>query len=462
MQLHLNEKMNVSYLSYDEQDQSFFEHLRRSEFSRLDEVQHLYFDYTGGNLYPQSLIDQHFLFLKEKTLGNPHSSNPTSCLAHHHVEAARAKVLEYFNAEDYYCVFTQNASSALKIIGECFPFNENSAFLLLSDNHNSVNGIREFCRNKGGKVQYIPVQYEDLCMNDAEINTQLDSYKNCDDKLFAFPAQSNVSGVKHNLDWILKAQQKGYKVLLDAAAFVPSSRLDLKTVQPDFVSISFYKMFGYPTGIGCLLILKSSFLILQKPWFAGGTVTLVSVAEPKRFLAEGHERFEDGTVNYLNIPAIKFGLEFIENIGVESISKHIQHWTMYLINRLEHLKHNNGEKLLKIFGTKDFNKRGGNIILNVFDNKGNRIPFEWIEQKANERNISLRSGCFCNPGIDEINNCLTNEELATYYVSRDKGDYKEMVQFIGKMRGATRISIGYATTKADIDALVLFFESLSE
>ncbi len=42
-------------------------------------------------------------------------------------------------------------------------------------------------------------------------------------------------------------------MILDGAAFVPTSRLDLSAWTPDFVAISFYKMFGYPTGIGALL-----------------------------------------------------------------------------------------------------------------------------------------------------------------------------------------------------------------
>ena len=68
--------------------------------------------------------------------------------------------------------------------------------------------------------------------------------------LFAYPAQSNFSGVQHPLDWIAQAQAHGWDVLLDAAAFVPTNQLDLSRWQPDFVPLSFYKMFGYPTGVG--------------------------------------------------------------------------------------------------------------------------------------------------------------------------------------------------------------------
>ncbi len=66
-------------------------------------------------------------------------------------------------------------------------------------------------------------------------------------------------------------------MLLDAAAFVPTNRLDLSVVKPDFVTVSFYKMFGYPTGVGCLLVRNSALPGLRRPWFAGGTVNFATV-----------------------------------------------------------------------------------------------------------------------------------------------------------------------------------------
>ena len=52
-------------------------------------------------------------------------------------------------------------------------------------------------------------------------------------------------------------------VLLDAAAFVPTSRLDLSKWHPDFVTVSFYKMFGLPTGVGALIARKEAMAILS-------------------------------------------------------------------------------------------------------------------------------------------------------------------------------------------------------
>ena len=67
------------------------------------------------------------------------------------------------------------------------------------------------------------------------------------------PAQSNFSGVQHPLEWVAEAHELGWDVLLDCAAFAPTNRLDLSAIKPDFVPLSFYKMFGYPTGVGACI-----------------------------------------------------------------------------------------------------------------------------------------------------------------------------------------------------------------
>lgn len=441
--------------SADEPDADFFAELRRTDYANLDIQQQVYLDYTGGNLVPKRLLDQHHRLLSEQVLGNPHSTNPSSQTATQLVEASRQAVLDFFNAgDDYFCIFTANASGALKIVGESYPFNPSSTFILTSDNHNSVNGIREFCKGKGGTTQYATVHYDDLCMDEDNLQQLLENAPPSDTRLFAFPAQSNVSGIKHDLKWIARAQALGFDVLLDAAAYVPTSKLDLQKHQPDFVSASFYKIFGYPTGLGCLLVKKTSFHKLVKPWFAGGTVTMVSVVEQQKFLAEGHERFEDGTLSYNTLPVVKFGLDYICEIGHDRIARRLRYLSEYLYQALSNIKHENGQPVVKIFGTNDFSIRGGNLLMNFFKADGSPIPFEAFEQAANARGISIRSGCFCNPGIDEISNCITHEEMAQYFSGREKGDYHDMVAYLGKMRGAIRASVGVATNVADLNSLI--------
>ncbi|RXG14342.1 selenocysteine lyase/cysteine desulfurase [Leeuwenhoekiella aestuarii] len=455
--LSCRSKKNEKNLLHDD---LYFNNLRKTEYGRLDTQNHIYLDYTGGGLYSLSQLEKHHKILKDHTFGNPHSTNPTSLHATKLVEDARAAVLDFFKAENYYCIFTQNASGALKIVGECYPFTTGSEYLLLSDNHNSVNGIREYCVAKGGCYNYVPVQVEDLRINEEELHIALNQEKHAK-RLFAYPAQSNVSGVRHDLNWIKKAKDLGWDVLLDAAAFAPTSELNLSRIEPDFISLSFYKIFGYPTGLGALLVHKSKFNELCKPWFAGGTVTLASVKSPHHYLAKNHERFENGTLNYLNIPALKIGLEHIKAIGMQRINKRINSLSKYLFNKLNDLNHHNKTKKVRIFGPQDRIQTGGTLIMCFYDSEGKQIPFEEIERRANAHNISLRTGCFCNPGIDEINNDLNSDELHDFFTSNHQGGYREIINALQKMRGATRISVGLATTKSDLDQFLNFVDSLN-
>ena len=65
--------------------------------------------------------------------------------------------MSFFHAPpDYTVIFTANATAALKLVGESFPFTAGSAFVLGVDSHNSVHGIREYATRSGGRVCYIP------------------------------------------------------------------------------------------------------------------------------------------------------------------------------------------------------------------------------------------------------------------------------------------------------------------
>ena len=229
--------------------------LRAAEYPTLDGQGHTYLDFTAANLYAASQLERHQALLRAELFGNPHSTNPTSSSATEHIARARRAVLRFFNAspDEWTVVFTANASHALKLIGESYPFGPGDRFLLTFDNHNSVNGIREFARAAGAVATYIPVVLPDMRVDERDLMRELADVRPGHHHLFSYPAQSNFSGVQHPLEWIALAQAKGWDVLLDAAAFTATNRLDLGRYSPDFVVQSFYKLFGYPTGVGCLL-----------------------------------------------------------------------------------------------------------------------------------------------------------------------------------------------------------------
>jgi selenocysteine lyase/cysteine desulfurase len=428
---------------------------RSTEYKRLDAQQQIYLDYTGGSLYGSSQLETHFEMLNSSVLGNPHSLNPTSLAMTEMVEDTREYVLNYFNAADeYIAIFTLNASGALKHVGESYPFAPDGQYLLSFDNHNSVNGIREFAKAKGAAVSYTPLTMPDLRLDQESLENSLNNKNSDAHSLFAFPAQSNFSGVKHPLELIPYAQEKGWDVLLDAAAFVAGNPLDLQLWKPEFVCISFYKMFGYPTGIGALLVRKTVLDKLSRPWFAGGTVDFATVQVKEHYLTPNEAAFEDGTLNYLDIPAVKIGLQHLEKAGVEMIGDRIHCLTSWLIEHLLKLTHSNGKSMVRIYGPTDMDMRGGTIALNFYDPNERMIDYKLVEQLANDQGISIRTGCFCNPGVGETAEDLTKDDLQAALQSMEVKNLQHFVKFIhdysNKSAGAIRVSIGIASNFADI------------
>ncbi len=454
------EAFRKNYPEYDSTRK--LDELRATEYSRLDQQGHVYLDYTGGGLYAESQVRDHLTLLSNNVFGNPHSDNLTSLAMTQRVEHARDYVLKYFNAspDEYIVIFTPNATGALKLVGESYPFDRNSNYLLTFDNHNSVNGIREFAYAKGARVTYIPIQLSDLRVDPDALTSGLELARPDTHNLFAYPAQSNFSGVQHPLEWISQAQAKGWDVLLDAAAFAPANHLDLSQWHPDFVDISFYKIFGYPTGTGCLLARKSAIQKLRRPWYGGGTITFSTVMGFNHYLTPGAAGFEDGTVNYLSLPAVEIGLKFIESVGIELIHRRVMGLTGWLIEQLVTLRHNNGNPVVRLYGPANTERRGATVEVNFLNPEGKLIDCNKVERLANDQRISLRAGCHCNPGAREVALGFTQAEMLRCFSNKNTLSYEQFLEVIvGKTNGALRASIGLVTNFADVYKYMNFAET---
>ncbi len=437
--------------------------LRAEQYARLDDQRHVYLDYTGGSLYSEGQLHEHMALLRASVFGNPHSANPTSHAMTTLVEEARESVLRFFNAspDEYVAIFTANASGALKLVGESYPFGMGDLYLFTYDNHNSVNGIREYARARGARIAPVPLLAPEMRVDEDRLMGFLDRAAPGRRNLFAFPAQSNFSGVQHPLEWIETARGKGWDVLVDAAAFAPTNRLDLGRWKPDFVPISFYKIFGYPTGVGCLLARREMLAGLKRPWFAGGTVSVASIRGDRHFSYEGTAAFEDGTVNYLSLPAVTIGLAHISSIGVETIHSRVRCLMGWLIESLLALRHGNGEPLVVIYGPENIHSRGGAMALNFLDPMGRFTDQRRVEAEASKANISLRTGCFCNPGCGETALGLSYSELIDCFERRPgpitMDDYRLCMP--GKSIGAVRVSLGLVSNFSDVQRFIQFAET---
>ncbi len=438
--------------------ESALDELRRSEYARLDAGGHVYLDYTGAGLYAESQLADHLELLRANVFGNPHSVSPASAAMTALVERAREAVLAFFGADpdEYVAVFTPNATGALRLVGEAYPFRRGDRFLLTFDNHNSVNGIREFARARGAETTYVPSEAPDLRVDEELLRRYLTEVAGEHHNLFAYPAQSNFSGVQHPLEWIEQAQRQGWDVILDAAAFVPTNRLDLSRWHPDFVCLSFYKMFGWPSGVGALIARREALATLERPWFSGGTIVAAFVQRDWYQSAPGAAHFEDGTVNFLNLPAVEIGVRFLERIGIEAVHARVEMLAGRLLDVLASLRHPRGEPAATVYGPPDLDLRGGTIAFNFLHPDGRIVDERYVDRVAQRHSISLRTGCFCNPGAGEVAFTISRETL----VGGEFGEGMTLDDYVAEIGlpsgGAIRASLGIASNSADIERFAAF------
>jgi molybdenum cofactor sulfurtransferase len=240
--------------------------------------------------------------------------------------------------------------------------------------------------------------------------------------LFVLPAESNFSGVRYDLDLVSRVQagalgdigksssiksdtafasasslteadltsirdhsNRGsiggrWLVALDASKFAGTHALDLRRVRADFVTISFYKMFGHPTGLGALIVRRDALPTLalasgspcssaagtsasdhggshipahsSSSYFGGGTVQVVD-AHSRFHVARASltDRFERGTPNTAAILALTHGFDALRRVGgMQTIAAHCAALTAYTARALQRLAHGNGRRACVLFG----------------------------------------------------------------------------------------------------------------
>lgn len=447
--------------------------LRATDYDYLDRDGHVYLDYTGAGLPARSQLLAHVERVLGGCFGNPHSDSPSSLASTDLVERARAAVLAHFHAapDEYAVIFTANATGALRLVGEGYPFGRNARFVLAFDNHNSINGIREFARDRGAEIDYVPLTATELRLDEGTARHHLGRrsrpararYRHRPSLLgrrglFAFPAQSNFTGVQHSLSLVELAHQEGYDVLLDAAAYVPTNSLDLGRVHPDFVSVSWYKIFGYPTGLGCLLARREALSRLRRPWFSGGTIQAVSVQGDWHLLAPDESAYEDGTLNFLSIPDVEFGLDWLDHIGIDVVHRRVTYLTDTLLAGLIALRHSHGQPVARVYGPTDTAGRGATVAFNFLDPDGRIVDERVVCRDAAAHRISLRTGCFCNPGAGEAAFSIMKSTL-TGSIRRRPHTIDEYLKLLGlPSAGAIRVSPGLVSNLADIERFLRFAE----
>ncbi|EST05078.1 Aminotransferase, class V/Cysteine desulfurase [Kalmanozyma brasiliensis GHG001] len=446
--------------------------LRRDEFSRLDTSSAVYLDYTGSALPPSSLLTTHLHHLRSSVLGNPHSTSPAALLSSASADEARAAVLEFFHADPtvYDVVWTANASAGVKIVGETYNWSGRRV-VLPRDAHNSINSLARRAEAHGGSFEF--VDYDgDSIPRGAYIETLT---KGEDKGMVFFTGQSNITGAKLDLTLLQQAKSLGWDVGLDAAALAPSTRISLRDHRVDFMVVSLYKICGYPTGLGALILRKDAYAKLtRKETFFGGNIVGITMDRMEFSLVDGPERFEDGTCNFASLSAVKPGLEFAAK-WMGPVVQRNQLLMQWLVAQLESIYYppsstreheREGEKRLSSstastaappvklvrLPNPSSGEKGMTLPLVLSSRENHALNYRFVIWAAAQENISLRGGpCMCNPGASSSvmqRGIITDLAASTLLAEADVG--------------IVRVSLGIATNFKDVWRLVRFVRRLTD
>ncbi|OAP54891.1 hypothetical protein AYL99_10591 [Fonsecaea erecta] len=442
--------------------------IREAEYPQLRDT--TYLDHAGTTPYAKSLIQKYAEDLTGSLFGNPHSASASSQLSSRRIDDARLQVLRFFNADPnkFDLVFVANATAAIKLVGESFRDHAPGfSYCYHSEAHTSLVGVRELATG------------ETNCFaDDGEVEAWLEGMENksstvkADLSLFAYPAQSNMTGRRLPLKWTQRIRDATQSpdqtvyTLLDAAALVSTAPLDLSddTTAPDFTALSFYKIFGFP-DLGALIVRKSSGDILRRRrYFGGGTVDSVAMLGESwhaKKIPALHSSLEDGTVAFHSILALQTALDVHRRLygSMENVSRHANFLASMLEDQLRNLHHANGSKVCVIYSDEPVlsSAQGPTIALNLMDSHGRYISNSEVEKLGIVKNIQFRTGGLCNPGGIARDLGLSTDELRQNYAEGQRcGDENDIIN--GKPTGAIRLSLGAMSNLKDVVAFIDFIK----
>ena len=258
-------------------------------------------------------------------------------------EEARETVRGFINAPSTSeIIFTRGTTEGLNLVAASFTeemMKEGDEVIVsVMEHHSNIVPWQLQVAKKGIAIRVIPM--------DETGKLDIEEYEkmfNEHTKLVSVAHVSNVLGTVNPVKQIVKiAHDHGVPAMIDGAQSTPHFRVDVQDIDCDFFVFSGHKMYG-PTGIG-VLYGKEQWLDKLPPYQGGGEM-IESVSFEKTTFERLPFKFEAGTPDYVATHGLATAIKYIENIGIDNISRHEQELTEYCMKRLEAIDG------MRLFGT---------------------------------------------------------------------------------------------------------------
>ena len=345
----------------------------------------VYLDSGATSQKPLSVIEAESNFYKFTNAAVHRGAHQLAEEATDAYEGARLKVANFLGAKEEEIVFTKNATESLNLVAYAMGNAEpGSRFALTSkdqivvtemEHHANLIPWQQLAARTGAELKWFEVTPEGR-LDLSAINSIITE----NTKVVALTHQSNVLGTINPLEAITaRAHEVGAVVVLDACQSVPHMPIDVKKLNVDFLAFSGHKALG-PTGVG---VLWSSVFEELPPFLFGGsmieTVTMTSAT-----WAPAPRKFEAGVPNMAQAVGLGAALDYLSEIGMQSIFDHEVELTGYLMNGLLQIPE------LSIVGPQNIDARGGSVSFTV----GQIHPHD-LGQYLDSQGVAVRTGHHC-------------------------------------------------------------------
>ena len=345
----------------------------------------VYLDSGATSQKPLSVIEAESNFYKFTNAAVHRGAHQLAEEATDAYEGARLKVANFLGAKEEEIVFTKNATESLNLVAYAMGNAEpGSRFALTSkdqivvtemEHHANLIPWQQLAARTGAELKWFEVTPEGR-LDLSAINSIITE----NTKVVALTHQSNVLGTINPLEAITaRAHEVGAVVVLDACQSVPHMPIDVKKLNVDFLAFSGHKALG-PTGVG---VLWSSVFEELPPFLFGGsmieTVTMTSAT-----WAPAPRKFEAGVPNMAQAVGLGAALDYLTEIGMQSIFDHEVELTGYLMNGLLQIPE------LSIVGPQNTEARGGSVSFTV----GHIHPHD-LGQYLDSQGVAVRTGHHC-------------------------------------------------------------------
>ncbi len=340
-------------------------------------------------------------------------------------EGARQRIADFVHVPDSATIiFVRNTTEAINLVasswGRVHIESGDEILLTEMEHHSNIVPWQLLAEEKGAVLRYLPFNSDGTMSID-----KLDEYLTDRTKLFAFTAMSNVFGTIVPVKELVKAAKEvGAITVIDAAQSVPHIPVDIVELDCDFLAFSAHKMCG-PTGIGVLYGKRE--LLEEMPPFMGGGDMIRRVTLEGSTWNELPWKFEAGTPSIAEAVGFGAAVDYLSEIGMESIHKHEQFLADYAMEALSEVK---GINLLG----PPANRRGGVV---SFSLKG--VHPHDVSQLLDRDGIAIRAGHHCAMPLHQRLK-IPASARASFYMYTGANDIDRLVTSLNGVRKVFRLT----------------------